>query len=48
MLLSDVAGLLFLSTRLYDSNPYYPNTEKEVFDLLGLEWVGPTWRNADL
>ncbi|KAI0090579.1 Nucleotidyltransferase [Irpex rosettiformis] len=34
-------------TRRYDSKPFYPKTEKEVFDLLGLEWVGPTWRNAD-
>ena len=36
-----------VSTRKYDSKPFYPKTEKEVFDLLGLEWVDPVWRNAD-
>ncbi|KAI0821017.1 Nucleotidyltransferase [Irpex lacteus] len=35
-------------TRQYDSKPFYPKTEKEVFDLFGLEWVDPTWRNADV
>ncbi|KAI1785267.1 Nucleotidyltransferase [Ganoderma leucocontextum] len=35
-------------TRRYDSKEFYPKTEKEVFDLLGMEWVDPTWRNADL
>ena len=37
-----------LRTRRYDSKPFYPKTEKEVFDLFGLEWVDPTWRNADV
>lgn len=35
------------STRRYDSKEFYPKTEKEVFDLFGLEWVDPVWRNAD-
>ena len=25
-----------------------PTPEKDVFDLFGLEWVDPTWRNADV
>ena len=36
------------STRLHDSKQFYPRSEKEVFDLLGLEWIAPEWRNADL
>lgn len=52
-----VSGSLFLpwvyltmscSTRRYDSGPFYPKTEKEVFDLFGLEWVDPIYRNADV
>ncbi|OCH93467.1 Nucleotidyltransferase [Obba rivulosa] len=35
-------------TRRYDSKQLYPKTEKEVFDLFGLEWVDPTLRNADV
>lgn len=35
------------STRRYDSKMFFPRGEKEVFDLLGLEWVAPEWRNAD-
>lgn len=35
-------------TRRYDSKEFYPRTEKEAFELLGLEWVDPVWRNADL
>ncbi|KAH9911166.1 Nucleotidyltransferase [Fomitopsis serialis] len=34
-------------TRRYDSKMFFPKTEKEAFDLLGLEWVAPEWRNAD-
>ncbi|KAH9944599.1 Nucleotidyltransferase [Amylocystis lapponica] len=34
-------------TRRYDSKQFFPKTEKEVFDLFGLEWVDPTLRNAD-
>ncbi|KAH9856763.1 Nucleotidyltransferase [Lenzites betulinus] len=47
----DKHGMKFDSsgiTRRYDSKEIYPKTEKEVFELLGLEWVDPTWRNADL
>lgn len=35
-------------TRRYDSKQFYPKTEKEVFNLFGLEWVEPKWRNADV
>lgn len=35
-------------TRRYDSKEFHPRTEKEAFELLGLEWVDPVWRNADL
>lgn len=35
-------------TRRYDSKAFYPKTEKEVFDLLRLEWIDPMWRNADV
>ncbi|KAI0685458.1 Nucleotidyltransferase [Cytidiella melzeri] len=35
-------------TRRYDSKPFFPKTEKEVFDLFELEWVDPTLRNADV
>ncbi|KAJ7018344.1 hypothetical protein C8F04DRAFT_1277805 [Mycena alexandri] len=44
-------GLKFDSTgitRRRDSKPYFPRSEKEVFDLLGLEWIDPTMRNADV
>ncbi|TFY63526.1 hypothetical protein EVJ58_g3189 [Rhodofomes roseus] len=34
-------------TRRYDSKMFFPKTEKEAFDLFGLEWVEPKWRNAD-
>lgn len=34
-------------TRRYDSKQFFLKTEKEVFDLFGLEWVDPTLRNAD-
>ncbi|TCD66672.1 hypothetical protein EIP91_001090 [Steccherinum ochraceum] len=47
----DKCGMKFDSsgiTRRYDSKPFYPKTEKEVFDLFGLEWVDPTCRNADV
>ncbi|KAI0333302.1 Nucleotidyltransferase [Cubamyces sp. BRFM 1775] len=47
----DKLGMKFDSsgiTRRYDSKEIYPKTEKEVFDLFGLEWVDPMWRNADL
>ncbi|THH18302.1 hypothetical protein EUX98_g8985 [Antrodiella citrinella] len=41
----DKCGMKFDSsgiTRRYDSKQFYPKTEKEVFDLLALEWVDPT------
>ncbi|GJE94629.1 Nucleotidyltransferase [Phanerochaete sordida] len=47
----DKTGMKFDSSgivRRYDSKAFYPKTEKEVFDLLGLEWIDPVWRNADL
>ncbi|CCM02941.1 uncharacterized protein FIBRA_05056 [Fibroporia radiculosa] len=34
-------------TRRYDSKQFFPKTEKEAFNLLGLEWIDPTLRNAD-
>ncbi|KAF9031210.1 Nucleotidyltransferase [Hymenopellis radicata] len=43
-------GLKFDSsgiTRRRDSKLFFPRTEKEVFDLLGLPWIDPTLRNAD-
>ena len=33
--------------RRRDSKAYYPKNEREVFEILGLEWVHPTMRNAD-
>ncbi|EIW53973.1 Nucleotidyltransferase [Trametes versicolor FP-101664 SS1] len=47
----DRCGMKFDSsgiTRRYDSKEFHPKTEKEAFELLGLEWVDPVWRNADL
>ncbi|KAF8918248.1 hypothetical protein CPB85DRAFT_1283288 [Mucidula mucida] len=43
-------GLKFDSsgiTRRRDSKLFFPRTEKEVFDMLGLPWIDPTLRNAD-
>ncbi|TFK51026.1 Nucleotidyltransferase [Heliocybe sulcata] len=34
-------------TRKRDSEQVFPKTEKDVFDLFGLEWIEPIWRNAD-
>ncbi|KAJ7270017.1 hypothetical protein B0H12DRAFT_1229275 [Mycena haematopus] len=34
-------------TRRRDSKQYFPRSEQEVFDILGLEWIDPTLRNAD-
>ncbi|KAK0486162.1 DNA polymerase mu [Armillaria novae-zelandiae] len=34
--------------RRQDSHPYFPNSEAEVFELLGLPWIEPTMRNADI
>ncbi|KAJ7169049.1 DNA polymerase mu [Mycena crocata] len=39
----DSSGL----TRRRDSKAYFPRSEQEVFDILGLEWLDPTMRNAD-
>ncbi|TFK74584.1 Nucleotidyltransferase [Pluteus cervinus] len=39
----DSSGL----NRRYDSKLFYPKSEKDVFDILGLDWVDPTLRNAD-
>ncbi|KAF8911503.1 DNA polymerase mu [Gymnopilus junonius] len=35
-------------TRRHDSKLLIPRSEEEVFDCLGLEWVDPTMRNADV
>jgi len=35
-------------TRRHDSKVFYPTNEKEVFDILGLEWIDPIMRNADV
>jgi len=43
-------GLKFDSsgiTRRRDSQLFYPRSEKEVFDIIGLPWVDPTLRNTD-
>ncbi|KAF9464977.1 hypothetical protein BDZ94DRAFT_1215253 [Collybia nuda] len=40
----DSSGL----TRRRDSKPFFPKSEREVFDILGLNWIDPTLRNADL
>jgi len=34
-------------TRRRDSQLFYPQSEKEVFDIIGLPWVDPTLRNTD-
>ncbi|KAJ6491844.1 hypothetical protein C8R47DRAFT_1319589 [Mycena vitilis] len=39
----DSAGM----TRRRDSKQYFPRSEQEVFDILGLEWMEPALRNAD-
>ncbi|KAI0785852.1 Nucleotidyltransferase [Abortiporus biennis] len=47
----DKCGMKFDSsgiTRRRDSKQFFPKTEKEVFDLFGLEWIDPTLRNADV
>lgn len=44
----DTDDIYVARTRRYDSKPFHPKTEKEVFDLFGLEWVDPTLRNADV
>lgn len=36
------------STRRHDSKTFIPKSEKEVFDILELEWIDPTLRNANL
>ncbi|KDQ55259.1 hypothetical protein JAAARDRAFT_37797 [Jaapia argillacea MUCL 33604] len=46
----DKKGMKFDSsgmTRRHDSKLLFPKTEKEIFDLLDLEWIDPTLRNAD-
>lgn len=39
--------LAYYRTRRRDTKMFYPKTEKEVFDLLDLDWVDPVWRDAD-
>ncbi|KAF4621400.1 hypothetical protein D9613_000864 [Agrocybe pediades] len=40
----DSSGL----TRRHDSKLFIPRSEQDVFDILGLDWVDPTMRNADV
>ncbi|KAJ7287185.1 hypothetical protein C8J57DRAFT_1283139 [Mycena rebaudengoi] len=40
----DSSGMI----RRRDSHPYFPRSEQDVFDILGLEWIDPTMRNADI
>jgi len=45
----DKKGLKFDSTgitRRRDSKFFYPKSEREVFEILGLEWIDPRLRNA--
>ena len=42
------ADVKILSTRRRDSQLFYPQSEKEVFDIIGLPWVDPTLRNTDV
>jgi DNA polymerase IV len=35
-------------TRRRDTKAFYPTSERAVFEVLGLEWIDPTLRNADL
>nr|BAD89435.1 DNA polymerase mu [Coprinopsis cinerea] len=35
-------------TRRHDTRLYLPKSEKEVFSILGLDWIDPTMRNADV
>ncbi|KAF9529665.1 DNA polymerase mu [Crepidotus variabilis] len=39
----DSSGL----TRRHDSKLFLPRSEQEVFDILGLDWIDPTMRNAN-
>ncbi|CAK5281847.1 unnamed protein product [Mycena citricolor] len=44
-------GFKFDSSGIFrrrDSKQYKPNSEREIFDILGLEYIGPTLRNADV
>jgi len=44
-------GLKFDSsgmTRRHDSRLFLPRSEQEVFDILGLDWIDPTMRNANV
>ncbi|KAI9441646.1 Nucleotidyltransferase [Lactarius indigo] len=45
--LKDGCKIDILSTRRRDSQLFYPRSEKEVFDIIGLPWVDPTLRNTD-
>lgn len=36
------------STRRHDCKIFIPKSEQDVFDILGLEWIDPTLRNANL
>lgn len=40
----DSSGL----TRRYDSKLFMPSSERHVFEILGLDWIDPTMRNADV
>lgn len=52
----DAALILFARNLKFDSGrfadrstgeEYFPKTEREIFDILGLRYVRPQWRNAD-
>jgi len=40
----DSSGL----TRRRDSKLFIPRSEEDVFDILGLDWIDPTMRNANV
>jgi len=40
----DSSGL----TRRHDFKLLIPRSEEDVFDILGLDWINPTMRNADV
>lgn len=50
MLILLLRNLKFDSGRFADRSTgeeYFPKTEREIFDILGLRYVRPQWRNAD-
>jgi len=35
-------------TRRHDARAFLPKSEEEVFEILGLPWIDPTMRNANV